>query len=82
MSDTSHVVVAPAQVYRFHKGRFLKRKARGFSPPELKSAGVTRHDAVGLGIPVDSRRQSEYESNVIELRRITANSKNGPVSRV
>lgn len=46
------------------------RRARGFSPGELKEAGLTVDQARRLGLAVDLRRRSKHEENVKRLKDI------------
>ncbi len=45
-----------------------ERKGRGFSPDELKEAGMTAADARSLKIPVDRKRRTSHEENVETLK--------------
>jgi len=48
-----------------------KRKARegkGFSQKELKEVGLSLREALKLGIPIDTRRSTKHEENVIRLK--------------
>lgn len=44
------------------------RRGRGFSPAELREAGLSLEEARRLGIPVDKRRRSRHEHNVRILK--------------
>lgn len=46
-----------------------KRVGRGYSPTEIKMAGLTLQLAKHLNIPIDFRRKSAHEENVENLRR-------------
>ena len=37
---------------------------KGFSPNELKEAGVNRQQAKQIGLPVDVKRKSKHKENV------------------
>ncbi|GAB4331918.1 MAG: hypothetical protein Kow0069_39450 [Promethearchaeota archaeon] len=51
-------------------GRGKRRfNGRGFSPKELKAAGVPVKGARAVGIPVDLRRKTEHAENVEALKR-------------
>ena len=41
---------------------------RGFSPTELKRAGLTKQDAKKIGIPLDIKRKSAHDENVACLK--------------
>ena len=41
-----------------------KRQGKGFSPEELKKAGLNKAEAKRLKIPVDNRRKTAHEQNV------------------
>jgi len=45
------------------------RQGRGFSPGELKEAGLGVKEARKLGLYVDERRRSTHPENVEALRR-------------
>jgi len=62
------------------KPRILKpngnrRNGRGFSPDELKKAGLTRADARRMQLPVDPRRKTAHEENVEAVKEHTKKSK-------
>jgi ribosomal protein L13E len=40
------------------------RRGKGFSPEELKKAGLNKAEAKRLKIPVDDRRKTAHEQNV------------------
>jgi nucleotidyltransferase/DNA polymerase involved in DNA repair len=48
--------------------RRSSRRGRGFSPGEIKEAGLTLHEAERLGIWIDKRRRSLHPQNVKRLR--------------
>ena len=45
------------------------RRGKGFSRAELREAGADFRQALKLGIPVDPRRKTKYESNIKILER-------------
>lgn len=45
-----------------------ERAGRGFSPDELKEAGLTNADARTLKIPVDRKRKTSHEENIEALK--------------
>lgn len=45
-----------------------RRLGRGFSPDELKEAGLTAADARTLRLPVDRKRRTSHEENVDALK--------------
>jgi len=47
----------------FKKGG-KQRFGKGFSPGELKKAGLSLKDALRLGLPVDSKRKTAHEENI------------------
>lgn len=60
------------------------RRGRGFGRAELREAGVDFRQALKLGIPVDPRRKTKYESNIkiLEqyLRSLSSKKKKKPKS--
>ena len=44
------------------------RQGKGFSPDELKEAGLNAGDARNLKIPVDRKRRSSHEENIEALK--------------
>jgi ribosomal protein L13E len=58
---------------RHMKPKILKpggrqRSGRGFSPEELKKAGLNRAEAARLKIPADLRRKTAHDENVEAVR--------------
>ena len=45
-----------------------KRQGKGFSPDEIKQAGMNAAEAKKLGIPVDWKRKTCHEENVEALK--------------
>ena len=45
-----------------------ERTGKGFSPDELKEAGLTAADAKNLKIPIDRKRRSSHEENIETLK--------------
>jgi large subunit ribosomal protein L13e len=45
-----------------------ERLGKGFSPDELKEAGLTAADARNLKIPVDRKRRTSHEENIEALK--------------
>ena len=45
-----------------------RRPGRGFSPDEIKEAGVSTQDAKKLSIPVDWKRKTSHEENIASLK--------------
>jgi ribosomal protein L13E len=45
-----------------------QRKGKGFSPTEVKQAGLNLGNAKDLGIPVDFKRKSSHEENVANIK--------------
>lgn len=45
-----------------------QKLGRGFSPGEIKQAGITKQKAWQLGLPVDERRRSVHEENVKNIK--------------
>jgi ribosomal protein L13E len=41
-----------------------KRPGKGFSPEELKKAGLNKTEAKQLKIPIDKRRKTTHEQNI------------------
>ncbi len=44
------------------------RAGKGFSPDELKEAGLNAGDARALKIPVDRKRKTSHEKNIEALK--------------
>jgi ribosomal protein L13E len=44
------------------------KPSKGFSPSELKEAGLTMQDAKQIGIPMDIKRKSRHDENVATLK--------------
>jgi predicted flap endonuclease-1-like 5' DNA nuclease len=53
------------------KGR-KSRKGRGFSSHELKEASLSFSQALELGIPIDPKRSTRHDENVIALKAYSA----------
>ena len=68
-----------AIVIRMVGGKHVTRKGRGFSPGELKQAGVLRSTAVTLGVMLDLRRSTVHPENVQTLKAL-ANESNRVLS--
>ncbi len=45
-----------------------ERMGKGFSPDELKEAGLTAIDATKLGVSVDRKRKTSREENIETLK--------------
>jgi ribosomal protein L13E len=45
-----------------------ERKGRGFSPDELKEAGITATEAKKISMPVDWKRKTSHVENVENLK--------------
>jgi ribosomal protein L13E len=45
-----------------------QRKGRGFSPDELKAAGISVAQARKMQVPVDWKRQTSHDENVATLK--------------
>jgi ribosomal protein L13E len=45
-----------------------QRLGKGFSPDEIKQAGLNRGEARKLGIPVDFKRKTAHEKNINALK--------------
>jgi ribosomal protein L13E len=41
-----------------------QKSGKGFSPDEIKQAGISKQKARQLGLPFDKRRKSAHEGNV------------------
>lgn len=52
-----------------HNGK--TKQSRGFSPNELKEAGLTKQDAKKIGIPLDVKRKTMHAANVATLKAHT-----------
>jgi large subunit ribosomal protein L13e len=53
-------------VIKMHNGK--KKASKGFSPNELKEAGLTRQEARHIGFPVDGKRKSTHKENVETIK--------------
>ncbi len=51
------------------------KQSKGFSPSELKEAGLTMQDAKQIGIPMDIKRKSRHDVNVATLKAHTPERK-------
>ncbi len=51
--------------------RGKQKQGKGFSPDELKAAGVSKQQAKQTGLPVDMRRKSSHEINVKAIKAHT-----------
>jgi large subunit ribosomal protein L13e len=45
-----------------------QRNGRGFSPEELKKAGLNKTEAARIGIPTDPRRKTAHDENVEAIK--------------
>ncbi len=45
-----------------------ERKGRGFSPDEIKEAGLTALDIRNLALPIDRKRKTSHEENIETLK--------------
>ena len=45
-----------------------QRSGRGFSPEELKKAGLDKAEARKMGLPVDLRRETAHDENVEAIK--------------
>jgi large subunit ribosomal protein L13e len=45
-----------------------QKPGRGFSPNELKAAGISKQQAWQAGLPVDMRRKSSHDENVEAIK--------------
>jgi large subunit ribosomal protein L13e len=45
-----------------------QRNGRGFSPEELKKAGINKTEAARIGIPTDPRRKTAHDENVETIK--------------
>jgi ribosomal protein L13E len=45
-----------------------QRSGRGFSPEELKKAGLNKAEARKIGLPVDLRRETAHDENVEAIK--------------
>lgn len=52
-----------------------EREGKGFSPDELKEAGLTAADARKLGIRIDRKRKTAHEENINTLKAHAAKAK-------
>jgi ribosomal protein L13E len=47
------------------------KTGKGFSPDELKAAGISKQQAWQAGLPVDMRRKSSHDENVAAIKAHT-----------
>ena len=52
-----------------------ERYGKGFSREELKRAGLSLREAMGLGVPVDLRRRTVHEGNVEAVKTFLESKK-------
>jgi large subunit ribosomal protein L13e len=52
-----------------------KRVGRGFSPDELKKAGINLQEARLIELPVDFRRRTAHDENVEAIKAFAAKEK-------
>jgi len=52
-----------------------QRNGRGFSPDEIKKAGLTKVEARKMQLPVDKRRKTAHEENVEAIKEYTRKAK-------
>jgi large subunit ribosomal protein L13e len=45
-----------------------QKQGKGFSPDELKAAGISKQQAKQAGLPVDMRRKSSHDENVEAIK--------------
>jgi large subunit ribosomal protein L13e len=45
-----------------------EKQGKGFSPNELKAAGISKQQAHQAGLPVDMRRKSSHDENVEAIK--------------
>ena len=45
-----------------------RRLGKGFSPDEIKEAGITVKEAREIGMPVDFKRKTSHEENIKNLK--------------
>jgi ribosomal protein L13E len=48
-----------------------QKTGKGFSPDELKAAGISKQQAWQAGLPVDMRRKSSHDENVAAIKAHT-----------
>jgi ribosomal protein L13E len=48
-----------------------QKPGKGFSPNEIKQAGISKQKAKQLGLPFDKRRKSSHEDNVKNIKAHT-----------
>lgn len=52
-----------------------QRKGRGFSPEELKKAGLNLQEARRIELPIDFRRRTAHDENVKAVKTYAAHEK-------
>jgi len=55
--------------------RGKQKVGKGFSPDELKAAGISKQQARQAGLPVDMRRKSSHDENVDAIKAHTKKPK-------
>ena len=60
-----------------------QRKGRGFSPEELKKAGLNLQEARRIELPIDFRRRTAHDENVEAVKTYAAHvkAKQKPVAK-
>ncbi len=53
---------------KIRKPNGKQRDGRGFSPEELKKAGLNRAEAIKIGLPADLRRKTAHNENVEAIK--------------
>ncbi len=58
-----------------------QRAGKGFSPDELKGAGLNAGDARQLRIPIDRKRKTCHEENIANIKSHLANAPAKPKAK-
>lgn len=54
-----------------------QREGKGFSREELKQAGTNTAEALRFKIPIDTKRKTAHEHNIVALKSTLQNRKTG-----
>lgn len=57
------------------KANGKKRVGKGFSPEELKKAGLNLQEAKAIELPIDFRRRTAHEENIEAIKTYAAQEK-------
>ncbi|MEM3832017.1 MAG: ribosomal protein L13e [Thermoprotei archaeon] len=79
MTEAPKPIVLTPLVWKGKYNIARQRIGRGFSIGELKEAGISKEQAMLLGVYIDVRRKSVYKENIDALKRFLEAYKEGKV---